>query len=63
MADTQRENKFKQIFGNLIAYSIYVFLGSTALVFSHKLWLSFLEKQTSSKIHRDIEDKMWFGVR
>ncbi len=38
MADTQRGNKFKQIFGNLIAYSIYVFLGSTALVFSHRLW-------------------------
>ncbi len=34
----QRGNKFKQIFGNLIVYSIYVFLGSTALFFFHRLW-------------------------
>ena len=47
MADMQRGNKFKQIFGNLIVYSIYVFLGSTALVLFHRLWLSFLGKQTS----------------
>ena len=38
MADMQGGNKFKQIFGNLIVYSIYVFLGSTALVFFHRLW-------------------------
>ena len=34
----QRGNIFKQIFANLIVYSISVFLGSAALVFSHRLW-------------------------
>ena len=38
MTYMQRRNKFKQISGNLIVYSIYVFLGGTALVFFHRLW-------------------------
>ncbi len=38
MTDIQRGNKLKQIFGVFIIYSIYVFLGSTALVFFHRLW-------------------------
>jgi hypothetical protein len=38
MTYMQRGNKFKQISGHLIVYAIYVFLGSTALVFFHRLW-------------------------
>ncbi len=38
MTDMQRGNKLKQIFGIFIIYSIYVFLGSTALVFFHRSW-------------------------
>ncbi len=38
MTYIQRGNKFKQISAHLIVYSIYVFLGSTALVFFHGLW-------------------------
>ncbi len=38
MTYMQRGNKFKQISGHLIVYSIYVFLGGTALVFFHRLW-------------------------
>ena len=38
MTYMQRGNKFKQISVHLIVYSIYVFLGSTALFFSHRLW-------------------------
>ncbi len=38
MTYMQRGNKFKQISGHLIVYSIYVFLGGTALVFLHRLW-------------------------
>ena len=38
MTYKQRGNKFKQISAHLIVYSIYVFLGSAALVFFHRLW-------------------------
>ena len=38
MTYMQRGNKFKQISANLIAYLIYVFLGSTALVYFYRLW-------------------------
>ncbi len=38
MTDIQRGNKLKQIFGIFIIYSIYVFLGSAALVFFHRSW-------------------------
>ncbi len=38
MTYMQRGNKFKQISAHLIVYAIYVFLGSTALVFFHGLW-------------------------
>ncbi len=38
MTYMQRGNKFKQISAHLIVYAIYVFLGSTALVFFHRLW-------------------------
>ncbi len=38
MTYMQRGNKFKQISAHLIVYAIFVFLGSTALVFPHRLW-------------------------
>ncbi len=38
MTYMQRGNKFKQISAHLIIYAIYVFLGSAALVFFHRLW-------------------------
>ncbi|MGR3303457.1 MAG: hypothetical protein ACUZ8I_13260 [Candidatus Scalindua sp.] len=38
MTYKKRGNKLKQIFVHLIAYSIYVLLGSTALFFFHKSW-------------------------
>ncbi len=38
MTDIQRGNKLKQISGIFIIYSIYVFLGSAALVFFHRSW-------------------------
>ena len=38
MTYMQRGNKFKQIFVHLIVYLMYVFLGSTALVFFYRLW-------------------------
>jgi hypothetical protein len=38
MTYKQRGSKFKQISAHLIVYAIYVLLGSTALVFSHRLW-------------------------
>ncbi len=38
MTYMQRGNKFKQISVHIIVYAIYVFLGSTALVFFHGSW-------------------------
>jgi hypothetical protein len=38
MTYMQGGNKFKQISTHLIVYSIYVLLGSAALVFFHRLW-------------------------
>ncbi len=38
MTYMQRGNKFKQISVHIIAYLIYVFLGSIALVFFYRLW-------------------------
>ncbi len=38
MTYMQRGNIFKQIFANLIVYSISVFLGSIALFFFHGVW-------------------------
>ena len=38
MTYMQKGNKFKQISAHLIVYSIYVLLGSTALVFFHRSW-------------------------
>jgi len=43
MTYMQRANKFMQIFGNLIVYSIYVSLGSTALFLFHRLWNTTVE--------------------
>jgi nitrogen fixation protein FixH len=40
MAYIQRRNKFRQITGNLIVYSISVFLGTVALVFFYNSWNS-----------------------
>ncbi len=38
MTYMQRGNIFKQISVNFVVYLIYVFLGSTALVFFHRSW-------------------------
>ena len=40
MAYTQRGNIFRQIAGNLIVYTISVFLGAIALVFFYNSWNS-----------------------
>ncbi len=40
MAYTQKGNIFRQITGNLIIYSISVFLGGIALVFFYNSWNS-----------------------
>ena len=40
MAYIQRGNIFRQITGNLIVYSISVFLGGIALVFFYNTWNS-----------------------
>jgi len=38
MTYMQKGNKLKQISIHLIVYAIYVFLGSAAFVFFHRLW-------------------------
>ncbi|MDV5120939.1 MAG: hypothetical protein R2549_02610 [Candidatus Scalindua sp.] len=38
MTYMQKRNKFKQISTHIIVYTIYVILGSAALVFSHRSW-------------------------
>jgi len=40
MAYTRRWNIFRQITGNLIVYTISVFLGAIALVFFYNTWNS-----------------------
>ncbi len=40
MAYIQRGNMFRQITGNLIVYSVSVFLGGIALVFFYNSWNS-----------------------
>ena len=38
MTYMQKGNKFKQISTHIIVYTIYVILGSAALVFFHRSW-------------------------